>query len=241
MKRNILVFTLFVLLNMMATGETFRIHKTVMAEMPETGNVVVQAGINDALAIILPEDTTFFQGIELDIKIPEVLSRYYGSVAYSLYTDLTPLPTANTINYTGTREMIDTIPGRLSLNLILPLVEPNTIKKTPYNIVLPAVYSLNSAVLFFRFQLVMKGIPEDYEKEPFVRVLDAGKNPTTRNVRYSNYCDMQVYVVDGGKMLQVVSVLDNMVKGASGQAVQNMNLMFGFEETAGIDLIPAAF
>ena len=168
MKRNILVFTLFVLLNMMATGETFRIHKTVMAEMPETGNVVVQAGINDALAIILPEDTTFFQGIELDIKIPEVLSRYYGSVAYSLYTDLTPLPTANTINYTGTREMIDTIPGRLSMNLILPLVEPNTIKKTPYNIVLPAVYTLNSAVLFFRFQLVMKGIPEDYEKEPFV-------------------------------------------------------------------------
>ena len=52
---------------------------------------------------------------------------------------------------------------------------------------------------------------------------------------------MQVYVVDGGKMLQVVSVLDNMVKGASGQAVQNMNLLFGFEETAGIDLIPAAF
>ena len=42
-------------------------------------------------------------------------------------------------------------------------------------------------------------------------------------------------------MLQVVSVLDNMVKGASGQAVQNMNLLFGFEETAGIDLIPAAF
>ncbi|MBO7163997.1 MAG: hypothetical protein J6V63_06160 [Spirochaetaceae bacterium] len=168
MKRNILFFTLFVLLNMMATGETFRIHKTVMVEMPETGNVVVQAGINDALAIVLPEDTTFFQGVELDIKIPEVLSRYYGSVAYSLYTDLTPMPTAATINYTGTREMIDTIPGRLSLNLILPLVEPNTIKKTPYNIVLPAVYNLNSAVLFFRFQLVMKGIPEDYEKEPFV-------------------------------------------------------------------------
>ena len=82
---------------------------------------------------------------------------------------------------------------------------------------------------------------EFYEKEPFVRVLDAGKNPTTRNVRYSNYCDMQVYVVDGGRMLQVVSVLDNMVKGASGQAVQNMNLLFGFEEVTGIDLIPAAF
>lgn len=167
MKKNVLIFTVFILLNIVATGETFRIHKTVMVNMPETGNVAVQAGINDALAITLPEDTTFFQGIELDIKIPDVLSRYYGSVAYSLYTGLTPMPTETTINYTGTREMIDTIPGRLSLNLIIPLVEPNTIKKTPYSIILPAVYSLNSSVLFFRFQLVMKGIPEDYEKEPF--------------------------------------------------------------------------
>ena len=82
---------------------------------------------------------------------------------------------------------------------------------------------------------------EFYGKEPFVRVLDAGRNPTTRNVRGSNYCDIQVYVVDGGRMLQVVSVLDNMVKGASGQAVQNMNLLCGFAETAGLDMIPAAF
>lgn len=80
-----------------------------------------------------------------------------------------------------------------------------------------------------------------YQKEPFVRVLDAGKNPTTRNVRGSNYCDIQVYVVDDGRMLQVISVLDNMVKGASGQAVQNMNLLCGFAETAGLDMIPAAF
>lgn len=80
-----------------------------------------------------------------------------------------------------------------------------------------------------------------YQKEPFVRVLAEGKNPTTRNVRGSNYCDIQVYVVDGGRMLQVISVLDNMVKGASGQAVQNMNLLCGFAETAGLDMIPAAF
>ena len=80
-----------------------------------------------------------------------------------------------------------------------------------------------------------------YKDEPFVRVLEAGKNPTTKNVRYSNYCDMQVYVVHDGKMLQIVSVLDNMIKGASGQAVQHMNLMYGFKETTGIDMIPAAF
>jgi N-acetyl-gamma-glutamyl-phosphate reductase len=80
-----------------------------------------------------------------------------------------------------------------------------------------------------------------YKDEPFVRILAAGVNPTTRVVRYSNFCDVQVYVVNEGTMLEVVSALDNMVKGAAGQAVQNMNLMYGFEETAGIDFIPSAF
>jgi N-acetyl-gamma-glutamyl-phosphate reductase len=50
-----------------------------------------------------------------------------------------------------------------------------------------------------------------------------------------------VHTVNGGKTLLVVSALDNMVKGAAGQAVQNMNLLCGFEETAGIDQVPAAF
>jgi N-acetyl-gamma-glutamyl-phosphate reductase len=80
-----------------------------------------------------------------------------------------------------------------------------------------------------------------YRTEPFVRLLPEGRLPATRNVRYSNYCDMQVFVVHGGKMLQVVSVLDNMVKGAAGQAVQNMNLLAGFAETAGLEAIPPAF
>jgi N-acetyl-gamma-glutamyl-phosphate reductase len=80
-----------------------------------------------------------------------------------------------------------------------------------------------------------------YANEPFVRLLPLGEVPTTRNVRGSNYCDVSVHVVAGGTLLETVGALDNMVKGAAGQAVQNMNLMFGFDETAGIDALPAAF
>jgi len=80
-----------------------------------------------------------------------------------------------------------------------------------------------------------------YANEPFVRVLPLGSTATTRNVRMSNFCDVSVHVVNDGRMLETVSALDNMVKGASGQAVQNMNLLFGFHECAGIDQIPAAF
>ena len=82
---------------------------------------------------------------------------------------------------------------------------------------------------------------EHYKDEPFVRVLPLGSTATTRNVRGSNFCDLSVHVVNGGTMLEMVSAIDNMLKGAAGQAVQNMNLICGFAETAGIDLVPAAF
>lgn len=82
---------------------------------------------------------------------------------------------------------------------------------------------------------------EFYKDEPFVRVLPKGVNATTRTIRYSNYCDIQVYIVDGGRYIEVISVLDNMIKGAAGQAVQNMNLMFGFDEKCSIDFVPPAF
>ncbi len=80
-----------------------------------------------------------------------------------------------------------------------------------------------------------------YRNEPFVRVMPAGRVASTKNVRFSNCCDISVHVVHDGKTLEIVSALDNMVKGAAGQAVQNMNIMYGFEETAGIDMIPPAF
>ena len=80
-----------------------------------------------------------------------------------------------------------------------------------------------------------------YEGEPFVRVLPEGVAANTKNVRYSNFCDVQVYVVNGGATLEVTSCLDNMIKGAAGQAVENMNLMAGFDESESLTFIPPAF
>ncbi len=80
-----------------------------------------------------------------------------------------------------------------------------------------------------------------YKDEPFVRVLGAGATATTRNVRASNYCDVSIHLDQAGTTLIVVTAIDNMVKGAAGQAIQNMNIVLGFRETAGIDAIPAAF
>jgi N-acetyl-gamma-glutamyl-phosphate reductase len=73
-----------------------------------------------------------------------------------------------------------------------------------------------------------------YQGEPFVDVLPAGSEPDTRSVRAANSCRIAVHRPQGGDTLVVLSVIDNLVKGASGQAVQNMNIMFGLEETMGL-------
>ncbi|OJF77120.1 MAG: N-acetyl-gamma-glutamyl-phosphate reductase [Treponema sp. CETP13] len=80
-----------------------------------------------------------------------------------------------------------------------------------------------------------------FKNEPFVRILPIGETPKTKNVRGTNFCDISVHLVHNNTMLQLISVLDNTVKGASGQAIQNMNIMYGFNETDGLGLVPAAF
>ncbi len=73
-----------------------------------------------------------------------------------------------------------------------------------------------------------------YAQEKFVDVLSAGSHPETRSVRGANHCRIAVHQPQGGDTVVVLSVIDNLVKGAAGQAVQNMNLMFGMAEDAGL-------
>lgn len=80
-----------------------------------------------------------------------------------------------------------------------------------------------------------------YEKrfadEPFVDVMPAGSMPETRSVKASNYCRIAVNYLSASNMIVVLSVEDNLVKGASGQAVQNMNIMFDLPERTGLDQV----
>ena len=75
-----------------------------------------------------------------------------------------------------------------------------------------------------------------YKDEHFVTVLGAGAIPATRNVKSSNFCQIAAQKTVGGKLV-VTSVIDNLVKGASGQAIQNMNIMFGLDEKSGLSTI----
>ncbi|MDR2909461.1 MAG: N-acetyl-gamma-glutamyl-phosphate reductase, partial [Oscillospiraceae bacterium] len=82
---------------------------------------------------------------------------------------------------------------------------------------------------------------EFYKDEPFVRIMPAGEAVNVRNVRCSNYCDISLHFDKRTGRAIVASVIDNMVKGAAGQAIQNMNLCRGLPETSGLEMIPPAF
>ncbi|MBW7572704.1 N-acetyl-gamma-glutamyl-phosphate reductase [Caproiciproducens faecalis] len=88
---------------------------------------------------------------------------------------------------------------------------------------------------------IEKAYHDAYDSEYFVRLLPKGKEADIKNVRCSNFCDISLHVDSRTGTFIAISAIDNMVKGAAGQAIQNMNLAFEIEETAGLKALPPAF
>ena len=85
---------------------------------------------------------------------------------------------------------------------------------------------------------VLNAFQEHYQKEPFIRIYPKGKLPNTKDVRGSNYCDIGVKVNEADGRTVIITAIDNLVKGASGEAVQNMNIMLGYPEIMGLEALP---
>ena len=114
----------------------------------------------------------------------------------------------------------------------------------------PHLLPVNRGVLATCFARLMPGVTmeslsrvyhERYDGEYFIRLLPEGRVADIKNVWYSNFCDISLHLDSRTGTLVAISAIDNMVKGAAGQAVQNMNLAFGLDETAGLRLFPPAF
>lgn len=85
---------------------------------------------------------------------------------------------------------------------------------------------------------LQKWYEEVYADAPFVRIREAGSHPKTKEVYGSNYCDIAVHVEERTGRVIILSVIDNLVKGAAGQAIQNANLMLGIPEETGLPMVP---
>ena len=114
----------------------------------------------------------------------------------------------------------------------------------------PHLLPINRGILATCYASLKPGVTEAqlreayeaaYADEAFVRLLPRGMSADIKNVRYSNFCDVSLFTDPRCGQLVAISAIDNMVKGAAGQAVQNMNLIFGLEETVGLLMMPPAF
>ena len=147
-----------------AGAETFRVHKTVVVPVSIDGSgATVTAGINDAVVLELPKDKTFVQGVELSVKVPQLITEWPDAVGWSFYNDIKPSPKESCIDYSGTRLLEDTktFGNSFSLSIQIPLSEKNTIKPSPYATLLKRVPELVDNKLFIRFELGMKGVPDE--------------------------------------------------------------------------------
>lgn len=150
-----------------AFAENFRTHSTQIIELENTlEKKSAEASINDSIAVKLPEDSTFIQGIELNIKVPKVITEWRDCVAWSLYSSISPEPEAKKIDYSGVRAETGTFES-LSLTVLVPLEKNNTIKKDVYSYMAEFLNSKEDGFIFLRFQLVMKGVSSEIMESKF--------------------------------------------------------------------------
>lgn len=144
-------------------AESFRVGKVhdVSVLQSSDSESTAKLGINEALAITLPKDQTFIEGLELKFEIPEAVASWMDSVACSVYSNITPTPKATQIDYSGTRAYVRTLPGKLSWVLQIPLKKDNSIKSNNYTTKVDTIVTPSKNVLFVRLQPVMKGVPEE--------------------------------------------------------------------------------
>ena len=111
----------------------------------------------------------------------------------------------------------------------------------------PHLVPMNRGILVTAYATLVKGVSEErirdaydkyYANERFVRVLKPGVCPQTKWVEGSNYVDVNVQADPRTGRVIIMGAMDNLVKGAAGQAVQNMNLMFGLDENLGLMQVP---
>jgi hypothetical protein len=165
----VLTFLFFVFTSAAVSAEMFRVHKTQVLSVSESADeiVSVSAGINDCISIILPEDISYLNGVELQIKIPKIITEWPYSIVYGVYDNVSPLPSESVIDYRGSKINGGVIPSRLTWAVQIPTSKRAKFRETPYTAVVPVIAGTESGKLFFRFQLAMKGVPQEFETSHF--------------------------------------------------------------------------
>ena len=194
---------------LLCQAETFRVHQLHPMPLADTSSECkVKAGINDALSIQLPQDMTYVNGIELSVKIPEIIAYWRDTVAYSVYNDIKPLPEADKIDYSGERILVGTFPGKLTLTIYIPLDKDFSVRESPYHVILTPVPDTSTGFVFFRMQLAMKGVPESFEDSLF----EITAKPVLRDVGALDLSVSGLRNADDGSPLPYMLYIDGVLQ-----------------------------
>lgn len=156
-----LVFLIFI---SVLNAENFRVAKNHSLKIPQNYEAqVCQCGIFDSVSVEFPEDSTFICGIEVNIKIPEIIASWRDCVAFIVYDNVSPFPSSKIIDYSGVKANVKTLPPKLNYTFYIPLNEKFNLKENPYATILKELNLTQKKFLFFRFLLAMKGAPESLE------------------------------------------------------------------------------
>ncbi|MBQ5998325.1 MAG: PEGA domain-containing protein [Treponema sp.] len=172
------VFVLLVCTSLFA--ETFRVRKVSSVNLSGDSlkSESAELKISDALAIFLPEDQTYLEGIELTVQIPKIVADWRDSVAVSIYNGVNPMPGATQIDYNGTKIFVTPLPTKFTWILQIPLTEnftPST--DDGYISSINTIPDTSNGFVFLRFQPAMKGVPD----EVYDSVLNVSAKPILKN------------------------------------------------------------
>lgn len=158
-----LIFSLFFVFSGVSVfPEQFRIANlhtvTLTNEINSEASAVLE--LNDAIAIFLPEDRTFMEGLEIKMTIPEEMALWRDCSACVIYDSLNQIPSKDIIDYSGQKAFFGVIPGKLSWYLQIPFIESEKLKTNHYTTKMENIPDLSCNYIFLRLQQIMKGMPD---------------------------------------------------------------------------------
>jgi len=133
--------------------------------MPEGTSVSIR--YNQAVGVSFPADPIFIQGVEFELRIPKAFQGAESSIAWSIFSRVTPVPSADLLDYDGDLVATQPLPARVAMSLVIPITEKHSIRSGPFASVIPLVAGVDRFPLVFKLAPIGKGIMPTMESVEF--------------------------------------------------------------------------
>jgi hypothetical protein len=135
------------------------------SEIPEGTTVYIR--YNQAVAVSFPEDPTFIQGVEFELRIPKAFQGAESSIAWSIFSRVSPPPSTEQLDYIGDLVATQALPARVAMDLVIPIAEKNSLRSGPFASLIPTVAGVDRFPLVFKLSPIGKGIMPSMESAEF--------------------------------------------------------------------------